>query len=315
MNNRFKPSALILTCLALVVPLEAAFVGLARPAHASFRGQNRGFAFTLSTKFSGVPADNLATVSKDGLHHRGVGCGYGCHSGSPDWSPNGQRIAYVDDCGEECGESIAIRSAHLSQFRRLFSPKGFTGLWSPAWSPNGRRIAFIKFQTRHGGNIFVIRRDGTHLKRIQTPKLAEYELDWSSRNRLAVAAHVRGENELFIMRPDGSHRRRITHNHVKEGQLDWAPGGRRLTFVVGKGSYPPPDGREVWKIDASGKNASFVATGTSPTWAPAGSVIAFVVGDREIHTIRPSGKDDTLWGRPVYHGQVVSGLDWRPEPD
>jgi Tol biopolymer transport system component len=68
---------------------------------------------------------------------------------------------------------------------------------------------------------------------------------------------------------------------------------------------------EIWTKDGSG-NESLIASGHSPTWAPDGSVIAFVSeADGAIHTVRPSGGDDTLIGSPVEEGEI-SELDWQP---
>jgi hypothetical protein len=53
-----------------------------------------------------------------------------------------------------------------------------------------------------------------------------------------------------------------------------------------------------------------IATGSSPTWAPDGSLIAFVAPDETIHTVNVSGADDTFLSSPaVGH---LWGLDWQP---
>ena len=99
------------------------------------------------------------------------------------------------------------------------------------------------------------------------------------------------------MRPNGQDRRRLTNNHVPDTQPDWAPGGNRLTFVR--------NGDEIWTMGASGGNASSAASGRSPAWAPDGRLVAFVSSaDGAIHTVRPTGADDTLLGDPVDHGSV-----------
>ena len=61
----------------------------------------------------------------------------------------------------------------------------------------------------------------------------------------------------------------------------------------------------------SGKNAAMIAVGQSPTWAPDGSLIAYIGADGAIHTVTPSGEDDTLIGSPVTEGGIF-GLDWQP---
>jgi Tol biopolymer transport system component len=98
----------------------------------------------------------------------------------------------------------------------------------------------------------------------------EDDLDWSNSNRLVFSrGRFRARTyELFTIRPNGLGLRRLTYNDVREFQPDWAPGGRRLAFVRGG---PFGTHAEVWRMRASGVNASEVAFGYGPTWAPDGS--------------------------------------------
>ncbi|HEX3326322.1 MAG TPA: hypothetical protein VHV50_04945 [Actinomycetota bacterium] len=260
----------------------------------------------------------LETINRDGTARRVLEkCDYGCDYGAGDWSPDGHRLAYVDaNCPIECGfgTKIATVRADGSHRKVLFRPGQDCCVWSPAWSPDGRRIAFIKSRYFYGpgrGNVFIVHRDGTHLERINTKHRAEYTLDWSSRNRLVVGARLHKQNDLFIMGPHGGYRRRLTNNHATEGQVDWAPGGRRLVFVRGPEVGDLLSAGEIWKIGAMGQRPSLVTAGRSPAWAPNGSLIAFVVGNHDIHTVRPSRKHDTLLSRPPHTGQITE-LDWRP---
>jgi Tol biopolymer transport system component len=112
-----------------------------------------------------------------------------------------------------------------------------------------------------------------------------------------------GRFELFTMRPNGKALRQLTDNNVRDSEPDWGPGGGRLAFVRGG---------EIWTMNASGENASSIASGHSPTWAPDGSLIAFVsAADGAIHTVKPSGEDETSIGNPTDEGRI-SELDWQP---
>ncbi len=191
--------------------------------------------------------------------------------------------------------------------RTVYSRPG-QQLSSPVWSPNGRWLAFARAPAwdDHLDDIYVIRYDGTDLRRVTRTGWSYIRSnDWSSRNRLVlVIGKPVTRFDVFTIRPDGLGRRRLTNNRVHERQLDWAPGGRRLTFVRDD---------QIWTMRASGTNARTLASGHSPTWAPDGSVIAFVgAADGAIHTVKPSGEDETVIGSPVDDGLVISGLDWQP---
>jgi Tol biopolymer transport system component len=297
--------ALVMACGAVVAWPDQ--------ARASFPGQNGRFVFTWHLNRV-VGTDLLATtlrgVDRRVLNH----CQYGCHNTSADWSPNGRRLVYMQQCTDSfCNNLVKIPPD--GRPRKVIYEGGEGALIdSPVWSPDGSRIAFVEYRwsTRVGdwvSDIYVINRSGNNLTRLtNTRRVTEDELDWSSHNLLVFRAS-RGRSrqnryELYTMRPNGQDRRRLTNNHVPDAQPDWAPGGNRLTFVRG--------GDEIWTMSASGGNASSAASGHSPTWAPDGMLIAFVSSaDGAIHTVRPTGADDTLLGDPVDQGSV-SQLDWQP---
>lgn len=291
--------------LTFAVAMTLLFAPAASPdgAQASFPGENGRFALSWYHDTDvGIDTTDLATLDNTGDIFRViVSCEYECHFTRADWSPNGRRLVYAADWDES--EELDTQRAGGTGFRMIVrSARGFFS--SPVWSPNGRRIAFAEYRwsDRAGhyiSDIYVIHRDGTHLNRVTHTRRSEDQLDWSNRNLLVF--EKRGE--LFTMRPNGERLRQLTDNDVVDGQPDWAPGGTRLTFVRSG---------EIWKMRASGENASGIASGHSPAWAPDGSLIAFVAtADGAIHTVRPSGENDALIGDPVDYGSI-SGLDWQP---
>jgi hypothetical protein len=296
-----------LIAVLLVVLLAAA----AWPdrAQASFPGENGRFVLTWSTERSEIATDFIATANKEGGHLRVLAsCSSECHHRSGDWSPSGRRLVYVEEFDQQPNRLVTVRPGGSDRKIIKRSRGGFFA--SPVWSPDGRRIAFVEYQWSelvgdYASDMYVIRRDGTHLTRVtHTRWKSENHLDWSSRNRLVFSSgYGPKRSELFSTRPNGLALRQLTDNHVYESQPDWAPGGRRLTFVR--------DG-EIWKMRASGENAVRIASGHSPTWAPDRSFIAFVgATDGAIHTVKPSGEADTLIGSPVDEGSI-SELDWQP---
>jgi Tol biopolymer transport system component len=313
MRKRVLPAAV----QVLAVGLAVLFAAAACPdsARAAFPGENGRFLLTWSRDVvEGVSTTDVLAVSRGGRRLRAIahapGYWRGYHSG--DWSASGRRVVYVATHDGFRDKLVIARpdgSDKSVVYRGVF-------LSSPAWSPNGRWIAFVAWRSSIRvrdwvSDIYIIRRDGTRLTRLtRTTWESEDELDWSSRNLLVFRSSRRrfwgSRYELFTMRPNGQALRRLTNNDLQDREPDWAPGGRRLTFIRRRFNNA-----EIWKMDASGENASLVASvASSPVWAPDGSLIAFL-RDRAIYTVRPSGRDETLIGSPVQRGSI-GGLDWQP---
>jgi Tol biopolymer transport system component len=313
--------------LILALTTTALVVAAASPdrAHASFPGENGRFLFIvtgLAPLPSTVPpldpveddfffGNRLATANKRGRDVRLLPTCIECEQLPGDWSPNGRRIVYAED---EAGVDVRLVTTRPDGTKRKAVYRARRGiLSSPVWSPNGRRIAFVwhRYARRgRGSDIYVIRRDGTHLTRVTRTGRNVENLDWSSRNRLVFHRSTGKRSaerryEIFTIRPDGVGLRRLTHNNVPDGHPDWAPGGRTLTFVRNG---------HIWTMTASGARQRKVASrGHSPVWAPDGSSVAFVsrTNGGAIHTVKPSGENETVIGQPG-GGNLIAYLDWQP---
>ena len=90
-----------------------------------------------------------------------------------------------------------------------------------SWSPDGRRIAFDR-----GGNggIYVMRANGTGLRRLTTNAL-DTEPTWSPDGRWI--AFVRASfkpvfnGDIYVMRSDGSQQQRLTQSPAEDEDPAW----------------------------------------------------------------------------------------------
>ena len=171
MRKRVLPAGGQVLAITLVV-LFAAAVCPDR-AQAAFPGENGRFVLTWSTNRSGVGTEFVLTANKQGRRLDVIArCSYGCSHTAGDWSPSGRRLVYVETSGFEecldCAHKLVKVAPNGSHRKVVYRASPFAVLSSPAWSPDGRRIAFVEYRSNRPGksDIYVIRRDGTHLVRL-----------------------------------------------------------------------------------------------------------------------------------------------------
>ena len=187
----------------------------------------------------------------------------------PDWSPDGQRLAFSAGRGVFHVHVARARGGGLRRLRR--------GDW-PAYSPDGRRIAFTV-----GSVLHVMSADGRRLRKVRSEGASEFQEGpvWSPDGRTLVYATVRLESdlEIAIVNGDGSGLRALTRNKVHEFSPAWSPNRRRIAFVR-RGA--------VWLMNADGSRQRRLTAGGSPTWSPTGGQIAFA-SDRSVHVVNANG--------------------------
>ncbi len=162
---------------------------------------------------------DIYLVSPTGQIIRKFGVGFGSSiSVSPNWSPDGQKFAYVSN--ESGNPQIYIFDVTTGQKKRLT----FSGNYntSPAWSPKGDWIAYSGGE---GGefNIFIIRPDGsenhalTHGGRNEAPR-------WSPDGRMiAYSSNKQGGAAIRIMYSNGTGDWQLTRQGGAQELPDWSP--------------------------------------------------------------------------------------------
>jgi Dipeptidyl peptidase IV (DPP IV) N-terminal region len=100
----------------------------------------------------------------------------------------------------------------------------------PRWSPHGQRIAYER-----GGDIWVMRSNGSHQHRITTLGDATQPA-WSASGRRIVFVRLFGHPQdggnIWVMRRDGANRHALTHRVGPCGNSypTWSPVGRRIAI-------------------------------------------------------------------------------------
>ena len=140
----------------------------------------------------------------------------------PAWSPDGLRIAAVDD-------DLDLLLYNSPTARRSRSPAPPQRM-ARAGHPTTRGSAFAS--SRDGQrDLYVINDNGSALTRL-TDAGVDGGFAWSpGGTAIAFGAAVGGVLELFVMQPDGSNKTRLTYNVGFEATTpSWSSDGSRIAF-------------------------------------------------------------------------------------
>jgi TolB protein len=205
----------------------------------SFSPDGRRIAFTRVVQSVVAPTASLFTMDGAGRHLQplladGIDL-------SAAWSPDGKTIAFsrLESTSRPLNEAtLYLADADGSHLRSF----GLHGL-SPAWSPDGTRLAFVSFDDANAppcsaascppsGELYVVRADGTGLRRLTRSKADDEHPSWSpdgSRIAFASGFDVRSQGHppwLMVIRASGGRALRVGR---MSGVIDpsWSPAGVR----------------------------------------------------------------------------------------
>jgi Tol biopolymer transport system component len=185
-------------------------------------------------------------------------------AGDPNWSPDGRKIAFSDQC---CGLSprleVAVMNPDgsgknvLTQVPTTLPLANFIGgAFAARWSPNGSKLIFV----------------------------SQGALDNSPTLNINLTENI------WVMDPDGSGSTALTRVTAKDADCSgavWSPDGSKLAFVSarafdGSNSTDANNTSNIWVINADGTAAKpltkLTAAGAhseAPAWSPDGSKLAF----------------------------------------
>jgi TolB protein len=326
----------VLTTAVPVMMLASTVLLTALPAHATAPGSEGPIAFVRFYNAQHTRGD-IFTVRSDGTGERQV-----THSArnrlatQPDWSPNGRWIEYQLSQHGDLDDSRLYRIGPDGRHRTFIDASCQAPCQSDGfaqWSPQGKRIAFQRQLGPASGQIhlfaiYVMRADGTHVRRI-THRGATIATDhrfydlaptWSPTATRLAFERVDGPSDLHAIctvRVDGTGLRRITRWRLDASQPDWSPNGRWIMFRSKQGS---DDSGNVWMVHPNGSGLHAVThtapgTGkwTSGSFSPNGLRITDAfnpghgkAGNADVYVLRLDG---------THIGNITKSLPWEGSPD
>lgn len=146
----------------------------------------------------------------------------------PDWSPDGQQIAF---CSDRSGVfTLYVMKADGSDLKQITEIDSS----APRWAPDGQRIAFQAY-VDDNYEIFVVNADGSNLVNLTNHPASDMTPSWSpDGNQLSFTSDrdsAEAKGDIFIMNTAGNNFVNLTRNPAEDNNATWSPDGDKLVFI------------------------------------------------------------------------------------
>jgi dipeptidyl aminopeptidase/acylaminoacyl peptidase len=213
-------------------------------------------------------------------------------SGEPEWSPDGNWIAYSGKLGDKSGLIVAHADGSgkkwITALEGTNSPLPTTGK-RLAWSPDSKQIAYVSAQPGPEtadamGDPIVITRY------LYKPDAGEGNSHFNDNKRL----------HIFVADVASGVTRQLTSGTHYEHSIDWSPDGKEIAFI----SNREPNEDQFFNYDvfalnvASGQMRRVTATENAeyrPRWSPDGKTLVYEATRRGLTDLETTMEDTHIW--------------------
>ena len=280
--------------------------GLTAP-HAGASRNNGLIAFTRRDDVAGL--SRIWTVLPTGEQERTLTTKPAVAEGASGWSRDGRTLVFDRTYVKAGVDRVCLADPDGSHAREVADGE------SPVLSPGGQWLAFEKRYYR----LFVIRRNGTGLRRLSPPGTDYTGAAWSpDGKRIAFGgdSDAASKSGMFVISRGGHGLRRV-NSHVPLSAPAWSPDGKRLAF-----SFDTKRWAYLISARVAGKGFAIVARFRRHdqsgdfgvvVWSPDGRWLAFdhlLQDPYAVFTVRANGHGLKRVSRP---GTEASDPEWSPD--
>ncbi len=165
---------------------------------------------------------------------------------SPDFSPNGRRLAFCSTV-EEGNSEIYVATSEGKNIRKLTFNKAIDT--APSWSPTNREIAFT---SDRGGTpqIYIMDAEGSNVRRVSFGGNYHDGPAWSpTGDRIAYVSRVDQIFDIYVLNLQTNQIIKLTESLARNESPCWSPDGRHIIFSSNRiGSI------QIYSVDYDGAN-------------------------------------------------------------
>jgi Tol biopolymer transport system component len=310
---------------------------VAAPSSATFPGTNGRIAFSAFRERT--DSLEIFTATRDGGDVRKLTSNPGHFSVTPDWSPDGQRIAFDRRTfagGKRVGQ-IYLMNADGSALARLTRGPGLHA--NPSWSPDASSLAI---RTSWGAGralrgIWIIPasdpdgvtvEDARRLTSVPAGVKFDAEPQYSPDGSSIVFTRFKTARRSAIHRinVDGTGLERLTPWRLNASDPDWSPDGERIAFDSGDFGGRTGGGGNIYVMRADGGGRTRLTDRprfragerfdvvNNPVWSPSGTNIMYThfLPERGVLAVMKADGSDkhVVLDRPRFANKV----DWGTHP-
>jgi TolB protein len=226
---------------------------------------------------------------------------------SPQWSPDGLRIAYVSF--ERKRPRIYVHNLEDGSRKVVASFRGTNS--APAWSPDGKQIA-ATLSKDGGSQIYMMDADGKNLRRLSDSPSRDTEPSFSPDGQHILFTSDRGGSAQIyrLSLAGGAKAERMTFDGSYNASPQYSPDGESFAFV-----HQQPGGFGIGIQEIATRQTRYLTSerdDRSPAFAPNGKAILYVTRAKGHGTLAIISTDGFTRSEITTYAHDIRSPAWAP---